>query len=194
MEALEDSALVHSASLLRPFAMRSQRKSKRIRYSEGLSGLSTRVISRAGQTAGTIGNSSPREAGAIMSPATSSRMETPASQAVLAKSVTVLGEIHSSEPLTIEGEVEGTIDVTGQLLTIAPNGNVRASVKAREIDVLGSMQGNVEGADKILHPQWRSIRGRHSRAGHCDRGRRICPRKSRSVAPVHLSIPRIRKK
>jgi hypothetical protein len=91
----------------------------------------------------------------------SSRMETPASQEVLAKGVTVTGEIHSSEPLTIEGEVDGTIDVTGQLLTIAPNGNVRASVKAREIDVLGSLEGNVEGADRVLYPQWRAIRGPH---------------------------------
>jgi len=84
-----------------------------------------------------------------MSAVTSSRIETPASQEVLAKHITVTGEIYSSEPLTIEGEVEGTIDVTGQLLTIAPNGNVRASVKAREVDVHGSLQGNVEGADKI---------------------------------------------
>jgi cytoskeletal protein CcmA (bactofilin family) len=76
-------------------------------------------------------------------------METPTSHEVLARDVTVTGEIHSSEPLTIEGEVKGTIDVTGQLLTIAPSGNVRASVKAKEIDVLGSLQGNVEGADKI---------------------------------------------
>jgi cytoskeletal protein CcmA (bactofilin family) len=90
-----------------------------------------------------------QEAGTFMSAATSSRMETPASQEVLAKHVKVTGEIHSSEPLTIEGEVEGTIDVTGQLLTIAPNGNVRACVKAREIDVLGSLQGNVESADRV---------------------------------------------
>ncbi len=39
--------------------------------------------------------------------------------------------------------------MAGHLLTIAPNGKVRASVKAKEIDVLGSLQGNVEGADKI---------------------------------------------
>jgi cytoskeletal protein CcmA (bactofilin family) len=84
-----------------------------------------------------------------MSAVTSSRIETPASQEVLAKHIKVTGEIHSSEALTIAGEVEGTIDVTGQLLTIAPNGNVRASVKAREVDVLGSLQGNVVGADKI---------------------------------------------
>ncbi len=69
--------------------------------------------------------------------------------AVLGKDVTVTGEIRSHEPLIIEGEVEGTIDVAGHLLTIAPNGKVRASVKAKEIDVLGSLQGNVEGADKI---------------------------------------------
>ncbi len=67
----------------------------------------------------------------------------------MARNVTVTGEIYSREPLIIEGEVEGTIDVAGHLLTIAPNGKVRASIKAKEIDVLGSLQGNVEGADKI---------------------------------------------
>jgi cytoskeletal protein CcmA (bactofilin family) len=71
------------------------------------------------------------------------------SQAVLGREVTVTGEIRSHEPLTIEGEVEGTIDVAGHLLTIAPNGKVRASVQAKEIDVLGSLQGNVDNADKI---------------------------------------------
>ncbi len=74
---------------------------------------------------------------------------TSTSPAVLGRSVTVTGEIHSREPLTIEGEVQGTIDVAGHLLTIAANGNVRASVNAKEIDVHGSLQGNVEGADKI---------------------------------------------
>jgi cytoskeletal protein CcmA (bactofilin family) len=84
-----------------------------------------------------------------MAAAASFQSETPASQAVLGKDVTVTGEIRSHEPLIIEGEVEGTIDVAGHLLTIAPNGKVRASIKAKEIDVLGSLQGNVEGADKI---------------------------------------------
>jgi cytoskeletal protein CcmA (bactofilin family) len=69
--------------------------------------------------------------------------------AVLGRQVTVTGEIRSREPLTIEGEVEGTIDVTGHLLTVAAGGNVRASINAKEIDVLGSLEGNVEGADKI---------------------------------------------
>jgi cytoskeletal protein CcmA (bactofilin family) len=73
----------------------------------------------------------------------------PASQAVLAKCITVTGEIRCNEPLRIEGEVQGSIDVSGHLLTIAPSGNVRASVKAEEIEVIGSLQGNVEWTEKI---------------------------------------------
>jgi cytoskeletal protein CcmA (bactofilin family) len=84
-----------------------------------------------------------------MAAAASFPTQTSTSQAVLGKDVTVTGEIRSHEPLIIEGEVEGTIDVAGHLLTIAPNGQVRASIKAKEIDVQGSLQGNVEGADKI---------------------------------------------
>jgi cytoskeletal protein CcmA (bactofilin family) len=68
---------------------------------------------------------------------------------VLGKDVRITGEIRRREPLTIEGEVGGTIDVAGHLLTIAPNGNVGASVEAKKIDILGSLHGNVEGADKL---------------------------------------------
>ena len=75
-------------------------------------------------------------------------VETPASQAVLGKDTKVMGEIRSREPLTIEGEEEGIIDL-GATSHHRPSGNVRASIKAKEVDVLDSRQGNVEGADKI---------------------------------------------
>lgn len=76
-------------------------------------------------------------------------IQTTAAYAVLGPQVTVTGEILSREPLTIQGEVEGIIDVTGHRLTIAEGGNVRADVKAKEIDVLGSLQGNIEGAEIV---------------------------------------------
>jgi cytoskeletal protein CcmA (bactofilin family) len=69
--------------------------------------------------------------------------------AVLGKSVMVKGQIHSREDLTIDGEVEGTVELTEHRLTVGPNGRVQASIKAREIVVLGSVHGNVEAADKI---------------------------------------------
>ena len=50
--------------------------------------------------------------------------------AVLGSGVVVIGEIESREPLIIEGEVEGSINMLGHQLTIAANGRVRANVIA----------------------------------------------------------------
>jgi cytoskeletal protein CcmA (bactofilin family) len=69
--------------------------------------------------------------------------------AVLGKSVIVKGEIHGREDLTIDGEVEGTIELQEHRLTIGANAKVSATVKAREIVVLGTLQGNVETRDKV---------------------------------------------
>jgi len=72
-----------------------------------------------------------------------------ASTAILGKSVNVKGEIFSREDLTIDGEVEGTVELQEHRLTVGPNGKVLASVKAREIVVLGTIHGNVEASEKI---------------------------------------------
>src|SRR5438105_2172189 len=69
--------------------------------------------------------------------------------AALGKNVTVKGQIFAREDLTIDGEVEGTIECHDHRLTIGPNARVQAGLKAREIIIHGSIQGNVEAADKI---------------------------------------------
>ena len=84
-----------------------------------------------------------------MSAATSFARELPTTKAVLGKNVILEGHIRSQEDLIIEGEVEGTIDMIEHRLTIAANGKVRANVKVREIEVLGSIRGKIEAADKV---------------------------------------------
>jgi cytoskeletal protein CcmA (bactofilin family) len=69
--------------------------------------------------------------------------------AVLGKSVIVKGQIFSREDLTIDGEVEGTVELQEHRLTVGPNGKVLASIKAKEVVVLGTIHGNVETTDKI---------------------------------------------
>jgi cytoskeletal protein CcmA (bactofilin family) len=69
--------------------------------------------------------------------------------ATLGKNVTVKGQIFAREDLTIDGEVEGTVECHEHRLTIGPNARVQAGLKAREIVIHGSIQGNVEAADKI---------------------------------------------
>ena len=71
------------------------------------------------------------------------------SAASLGKSVLVKGQIFSREDLTIDGEVEGTIELADSRLTVGPNGKVMANIKAREIIVLGMVNGNMDVADKI---------------------------------------------
>jgi cytoskeletal protein CcmA (bactofilin family) len=70
--------------------------------------------------------------------------------AVIGKSVIIKGQIFAREDLLVDGEVEGgTIEAQEHRLTIGPNGKVNASVKAREIVVLGAVNGNVEASEKI---------------------------------------------
>jgi cytoskeletal protein CcmA (bactofilin family) len=76
--------------------------------------------------------------------------ELPSSKAVIGKGVLVKGQIQSREDLTIEGEVQGSIEISGHRLTIDGQGRVQADIKARNVEVQGSIVGQVEAIDKVL--------------------------------------------
>jgi cytoskeletal protein CcmA (bactofilin family) len=76
-------------------------------------------------------------------------ISTRSGSAALGKNVTVKGQIFAREDLTIDGEVEGTVECQEHRLTIGPNARVQAGLKAREIIIHGSIQGNVDATDKI---------------------------------------------
>ncbi len=61
----------------------------------------------------------------------------------IGKSVVIKGELNGSEDLTIEGHVEGTIQLKDHVLTIGPNGKIKAQVFAKSVIVLGEVTGNV---------------------------------------------------
>ena len=69
--------------------------------------------------------------------------------ATIGKAVKVVGQIYSREDLFVDGDLEGTVEAMEHKLTIGPNGTVHAGVKAREVVVLGTIQGDVEATDKI---------------------------------------------
>jgi cytoskeletal protein CcmA (bactofilin family) len=69
--------------------------------------------------------------------------------ASIGKAVRVVGQIYSKEDLYVDGDLEGTVEALEHKLTIGPNGTVHASVKAREVVALGTIQGNVEATEKI---------------------------------------------
>ena len=69
--------------------------------------------------------------------------------ATIGKAVIVVGQIFTKEDLYVDGDVEGTIESQENKVTIGPNGRVQASIKAREVIILGQVQGNVETTDKV---------------------------------------------
>jgi cytoskeletal protein CcmA (bactofilin family) len=67
----------------------------------------------------------------------------------IGKSVVIKGELNGSEDLTIEGQVEGKIELREHVLTIGPNGRIKAELFAKSVVVLGEVIGNVCASEKV---------------------------------------------
>jgi cytoskeletal protein CcmA (bactofilin family) len=67
----------------------------------------------------------------------------------IGKSVVIKGELTGSEDLTIEGHVEGKIELRQNVLTIGPNGKIKAQVFAKSVIILGEVTGNVTASEKV---------------------------------------------
>ena len=67
----------------------------------------------------------------------------------IGKSVVIKGELNGSEDLTIEGHVEGTIQLRDHVLTIGANGRIKAQVFAKAVIILGEVTGNVTATEKV---------------------------------------------
>jgi cytoskeletal protein CcmA (bactofilin family) len=67
----------------------------------------------------------------------------------IGKSVVIKGELTGSEDLTIEGQVDGKIELKDHTLTVGPNGKIKAQLFAKSVIVLGEVNGNVTASDKV---------------------------------------------
>jgi cytoskeletal protein CcmA (bactofilin family) len=70
-------------------------------------------------------------------------------QATIGKGLYIKGEITGSESLYIDGKVDGSINLPGNRVTVGRNGQVAASIAAREIVVLGKVRGNITATDRV---------------------------------------------
>lgn len=67
----------------------------------------------------------------------------------IGKSIVVKGEVIGSEDMTIDGLVEGRIDLKGHSLLIGPNATIKAQVAARAITIMGAVTGDVTASEKV---------------------------------------------
>ena len=69
--------------------------------------------------------------------------------AQIGKSVVIKGELSGSEDLYVDGQVEGSIALKGNSLTVGPHGQIKASVEAKGIIVQGKLEGNMLATDRV---------------------------------------------
>ncbi|MGA2831530.1 MAG: polymer-forming cytoskeletal protein [Terracidiphilus sp.] len=67
----------------------------------------------------------------------------------IGKTVVIRGDVKGSEDLIVEGRVEGTVVLTESRLTIGPNASVAADLTAKDILIMGQVQGNLVATGRV---------------------------------------------
>jgi cytoskeletal protein CcmA (bactofilin family) len=67
----------------------------------------------------------------------------------IGKTIVICGEVKGSEDLIVDGRVEGTVSLSESRLTIGPNANVAADLSAKDILILGKVQGNLVASGRV---------------------------------------------
>jgi len=78
---------------------------------------------------------------------------------IIGPSLSFKGEITGEEDLTVEGQVEGTIDLKKNHVTIGRTGRIKADIYGRSITIEGEVQGNLFGEERIALQQSGRVRG-----------------------------------
>lgn len=79
--------------------------------------------------------------------------------ASIGKSLVLTGALAGQEDVFIDGTLEGSIELPESDLTIGPNGNVKADIKARKITVFGRVTGKMFPAERIEILKTATVRG-----------------------------------
>lgn len=68
---------------------------------------------------------------------------------LIGETMKIKGEISSKEALQLNGELEGQLELDTRL-TVGPKGKASANIKAKEVDIAGSVQGNIDATERIV--------------------------------------------
>jgi len=110
----------------------------------------------------------------------------------MGRSVRLTGELRASEDLTVDGHLEGQIELPDHVLTIGPNADIKANLVARVITIFGSVTGNVTARDKVEIRRGGSLQGNVTSARIAIQdGAHVCgnvemERRTQQIAPAQL--------
>jgi len=77
----------------------------------------------------------------------------------IGRALRIEGRIVSQENLTIDGQVDGQIEVGEHTLTIGPGADVKADLTANAVTISGTVQGNVTATTRVELRPTASVEG-----------------------------------
>ena len=79
--------------------------------------------------------------------------------ATIGPSIRIRGDLAGDEDLVVQGQVEGTITLEQNLVTVGKDGKVNATVNARVITVEGEVEGDLNGEEQVTLKKSATVRG-----------------------------------
>jgi cytoskeletal protein CcmA (bactofilin family) len=115
------------------------------------------------------------------------------------KSVIFIGKLMSSEDMTIDGRVEGSIELPDHTLVVGPDADIRADIVAKAVTILGSVTGKISARERVEIRETGSVDGDIASArlaisdggklrGRVDMGPRKSDQEGRRAAPTAAAV------
>jgi len=77
----------------------------------------------------------------------------------IGQSIFIKGELTGNEDMTIEGKVEGNIQLRDHNVTIGTNGTIEAAIFAKNITIMGTVQGDIHAESLVEIKQTGNLTG-----------------------------------
>lgn len=79
--------------------------------------------------------------------------------ATIGPSIQISGDVTGNEDVRIEGRVEGTVNLSDNVLTVGKEGQINATANARAIFVEGKVEGDLKADEQIVIQSSGNVRG-----------------------------------
>lgn len=79
--------------------------------------------------------------------------------AIIGPSITIHGEVTGDEDLLIQGQVDGSVDLDANAVTVGAEGRVKANITARVVTVEGQVEGDLKARDQVILRSQAQVKG-----------------------------------
>ena len=111
----------------------------------------------------------------------------PEGNAVIGRSIKIVGDLRGDEDLRIEGDIDGTIQLPNHSLTIGTEGRINADAYAKSVVIDGEINGDVHGSECVtVRSKARVVGNIVSDDKKYWRGRKL----TKDLLCVHSPVPR----